>query len=312
MTKYIADNDNATRHSKMADQLAPLLAWMRRPELDEPVTIQSNWQVAPTPSLNVEDYEGLATERRLEITPSIEAIMRNVETNDIERNEKGQIIRIGTMQFSDGTQTEKGYVMGIDGDVILADIRMPTGALLGAKEKADAPSGNGDNPQEATLSNAYFADMLKTAPQRYVSGKRNKTKGRNISAEEAKSILAQAYANTDMSKVAITKCPDGLPCGSRRAADSFLGMRKTTCAGNGAQGWEDISTALVNRDMWAETVASLSERDVAVLDSAAKAGKMADIFGARGGASKTEERRGKRLLRAANDNLAEFMKIFAA
>lgn len=307
-----ADNDNAPRHGNMAEQLAPLMAWMRRPELDEPVTIQSNWQVAPNASMNVEDYEGVATERRLEITPSIEAIMRNVETNDIEWNEKGQIIRIGTMQFSDGTQTEKGYIMGIDGDVIMADIRMPTGALLGAKEKADAPSGNGDNPQETTLSNAYFADMLKTAPHKYVSGKRNKNKGRNISADEAMTILAEAYANTDMSKVTVTKCPDGLPCGSKRVADSFLGMRKTTCAGNGAQGWEDISTALVNRDMWAETVANLSERDVTVLDSANKAGKMADIYGAQGGASKTAERRGKRILRAANDNLAEFMKIFAA
>lgn len=81
---------------------------------------------------------------------------------------------------------------------------------------------------------------------------------------------------------------------------------------NAAQAWEDISTALVNRDMWAETVASLSERDVTVPDSVAKAGKMSDIYGARGGASKTEERRRTRLLRAANDNLAEFMKIFAA
>lgn len=48
------------------------------------------------------------------------------------RNEAGQVIKIGRPRFSDGLQTEQGFKLTIDGKVVVAQIRMPTGAMLGS------------------------------------------------------------------------------------------------------------------------------------------------------------------------------------
>lgn len=305
------ERNKPTRHGSLSEQLQALMAYRNKPEGDfEP--LQTNWAVVPdNNNADPEEVEEMRFERDWRQTPSVQEMMKQVATRDIERNEQGQIIRIGRLRFSDGKQTERGYMLGIDGVVIEADIRMPTGAMLGARDKPERTSGGEINPQEVKASNQYFEDMLGTQPHRYKpNGKRRN--GQNYTAEQSVKTLADAYANTDMSKVTFTKYPKGLPCASPKVADSFLGMRKTSCAGGGGQAWEDITTALVDRDIWADTVASLSERDIAVLDSALDAKNMTEIHGAAKGTHKTAERRGKRFLRAANDNLAEFMKIFAA
>ena len=310
MTKP-TERNKPTRHGSLSEQLQALMAYRNKSEGDyEP--LQTNWAVVPdNNNADPEEVADMRFERKRLVTPSVREIMKQVATGDVERNKQGQIIRIGRLKFSDGKQTERGYMLGIDGVVIETDIRMPTGAMLGARDKTDVQSGGEVNPQEVKASNQYFEDMLGTQPHRYKpNGKRRN--GQNYTAEQSAKMLAEAYANTDMSKVTFTRYPKGLPCGSPKVADSFLGMRKTTCAGGGGQAWEDITSALVDRDIWADTVASLSERDIAVLDSALEAKNMTDIYGAAKGTHKTAERRGKRLLRAANDNLAEFMKIFAA
>jgi len=300
-----------TRHGSLSEQLQALMAYRTRPEGDyEP--LQTNWTVTPdNNNADPAEVADMRFERDWRQTPSVQEIMKQVATSDVERNEQGQIIRIGRLKFSDGNNTERGYMLGIDGVVIETDIRMPVGAMLGMRDKPERTSGGEVNPQEVKASNQYFEDMLGTSPHRYKSsGKRRN--GQNYTAEQSAKILAEAYVNTDMSKVTYTRYPKGLPCGSQNVADSFLGMRKTTCAGGGSQSWEDISTALIDRDIWAGTVASLSERDVAVLESAMEAKNLTDIHGAKGGHKRNEEKRGKRSLKAANDNLAEFMKIFAA
>ncbi|PWL18837.1 hypothetical protein DKP76_07180 [Falsochrobactrum shanghaiense] len=300
------------RRGSMADQLQALKAYRSRPE-EKFEPLQTNWAVATAnDNADPEEVADMRYERDWRQTPSVQEIMRQVATDDIERNSDGQIVRIGRLRFSDGRLTEKGYVTGIDGEVIQADIRMPAGAMMGMRDKPDRVSGGDANPQEIKASNQYFEDMLSTAPHRYIpNGKRRN--GENYTAEQSKAILAEAYANTDMEKVTYTHFPKGLPCGSPKAADSFLGMRKTTCAGGGGEKWEDTLSAMIDRDVWFDALQELKDRDRDALDAALEAKTYKDVGQSIGMAGEYSRRKGgKRALLAANDNLAAAIKKYAA
>lgn len=299
-----------TRHASLADQLQALRAYRSRPEPDADLApVQTNWSVTPANDNNPEEVADLRNERRLEVTPSIDAIMRSVNSGDVERNGAGQIIRIGTLRFSDGTQTERAYTTGPDGKLIQFDARMPAGAMLDTREKAKVDAGGGDNPQETVDSDRYFADMFGVKLTARESASRNKRTGKSYTPDESTAMLAEAWTNTDSKKVTYTKYPAGLPRAGARISDSFVGMKKARCGDTGAMGWEDITTAHTNRDIWASTVAYLNEKDRAALDAACEAKTLADIEP--GGSRRAAERRGKRALLAANDNLREALRIFA-
>ena len=299
----------STRHGSIAEQLKALMAYRNRPE-EEYEPMQTNWSVTPAANENdPEEIIDLRFERDWRQTPSVQAIMDSVATEDTERNDNGQIVRIGKLRFSDGMQTEKGYTNGIDGDVIHADIRMPTGAMMGMKDKPDRQSGGEVHPSETKASNQYFEDMLGTIPHRYIpNGKRRN--GESFTAEQSAKMLADAYANTDMEKVTYTHFPKGLPCGSPKVADSFLGMRKTTCAGGGGEKWEDTLTAMIDRDVWFDALQELKDRDRDVLDAAMTAKNFTSV--SPGGSDRGARKRGRRELLAANDNLAAAIKKYAA
>ncbi|WP_348530652.1 hypothetical protein [Rhizobium sp. 16-449-1b] len=273
--------------------------------------MQTNWSVVPANDNNPEDVEGMAAERRWRMKPSVEEIMRAVDSGEIERNGDGQVVRIGRIRFSDGSQTEQGFKLTIDGKVVAAQIRMPAGAMLGTKDAAENQLGAEEDSQAAAASNRYFADLLKTLPHRYRSGGKRR-RGRNYSRDEAAAMLAEAYANTNMAMVTFTRYPDGLPCGSPKMAQVFPGMVKTCTGESGSMAWQDIVIAKADRDVWAATVDSLSHSDRQVLDAAATAGNMKDIGTSMGFAGKTAERRGKRSLIAANDNLMRAIEAYAA
>lgn len=299
------------RHGSLADQLAALKSYRARPEIDEPIVpVATNWSTVHDANQACDEVvTDMRFERKRITTPSVAEIMRQCapdeETGevDIERNKRGQIVRIGRMKFSDGDQYEKGYKLGIDGDVIEAKILMPTGAMLGMRDKSDVQSGGTPPP---IGSNSYFRDVFKTEAHAY----RTRTKRRNgpsINHDDRKAILAKAYENTPVLPE-VKKYPLGLPMGSSRVADSFLGMRKTTCAGGGGTGWEDMSTALIEREKWKAALASLSLKTRDVLDETAKAKNLIQIGALAGYKGKNAERRGKRELIAANDNLSYALK----
>ncbi|MDI6028328.1 hypothetical protein QBK99_19225 [Corticibacterium sp. UT-5YL-CI-8] len=293
------------RHGSIAEQLQAVMAYRNRPE-GEQQPIKTNWAVSPANDNNPEDVAGLTKERHREITPSLDAIMNSVKTGDVERNEAGQIIRIGSLLFSDGTQVEKAYRLMM-GEVTQYAAIMPVGAMLGTSEKAkNEAGGSGDNAQEVAASNSHFASMFDVKLTARKPAGRNKRKGKSYTAAESQMMLDDAYANTDMRKVTATRYPAGLPRAGVRIADSFLGMRKAAKGESGSMAWEDITTSMVNRDVWATTVASLMEKDRTVLDAASTAKTMADI--APGGHRRSAERRGKARLIAANDNLVTALK----
>lgn len=297
-----------TRHASLADQLQALMAYRNRPEGD-PEPVQTNWAVAPSNDNNPEDVADLTTERRVNIRPTVDRIMAEVTTGDVERNDEGQVVRMGTLTFSDGAQRERGYRLGIDGNAEPVMLQVPAGGMLRTSEKQERTMGGDDNPQEVAASNNHFRDMLGAGYRRVAGGKRRP--GKSYTHTEAKAMLAAAYANTpDLPP--ITKCPTALPSAGVRISDSFLGMQKSRCADTGSQGWEDISTALVDREVWAHALADLSDRDKATLDAALEAKTYGQIGEAIGMRQEYARRKGgKRALVAANDNLREIMKKVA-
>lgn len=297
-----------TRHASLSEQLKALLAYRNRPEGPvEPV--QTNWTtVATNDNASPDEVEDFSFERNLLVTPSVQEITRQVKTGDVERNESGQVVRIGKLRFSDGKQTERAYTTGPDGDVIQMDARMPAGAMLGAVEKAKEQSGGkGYTQAQAEQSNLFFARMLGTIEPRYVRRTKRKN-GPSLTADESRIELAKAIENTDVMP-RVKRYRPGLPCGAKRVADCFLGMQKGKKGESGAIAWEDIATHKVNRELWEETLAYLSERDVSTLDKAMEARTLADIYP--GGSERGARKRGMRLLLEANDNLNAARKFAA-
>ncbi len=301
-----------SRHKSLAGAMTALMAYKNRPE-SEIIPVSTNWNVVPENSNEPEVISQMHTERRIQILPTVEEIMRNVDSEDIERNDLGQIVRIGRLKFSDGTQVEAGNKYGPGGEVIATKHRMPAGAMLGCREQESRTLGGDENPSEVAASNNYFlaAFELKRR-ERIPSGK--KTKRTYQTHDQAKEELAKAYANTPQMPP-IKRCPPGLPNAGNRIGDSFLGMKKTTTGESGSMGWQDVSTALVDREIWAQAIEALSERDRTAMDTAAH-GKVRNYEGlgiSLGFKPEYSRRRGgRKALTAANDNLQENIKRFSA
>src|SRR5690606_639787 len=117
-----------------------------RPE-GEPVPVKTNWSLVASNDNEPEVVAEMSYERIQLTTPSVAEIMRQVATGDVERNDDGQIIRIGRLRFSNGNQMERGFKIGPGGEVVGAELRMPAGAMLVCHDRPHTPVGGGDNPQ---------------------------------------------------------------------------------------------------------------------------------------------------------------------
>lgn len=314
------------RHGSLAEQLRTIREYVQQPD-HAPEPLQTNWSTVAANDNDPEEVADLKHDRKRLVTPSVAEIMRNVASGDIRRSEAttemetydgrehkthtvhGPIVRIGKLRFSDGTQTEKAHRYTIDGKLEEYAARMPVGAMLGSRDKVDVALGGDENPQEVADSNQYFSDMLDTKKPRYVSGRRHKGERINLTHEEAKAELAAAYASTDMSKVTFTRYPDGLPCGSAKVADSFLGMQKTTSAGGGSVMWQDIVSQREERKEWLDAVSGMADKHFDILTKAVKASSLKQLGMARGFKGQYAIEAGKRLLIAANDNLENALEM---
>ena len=227
-----------TRHKSLASAMSALLAYKNRPE-GEIAPVTTNWAaVADNDNVDLGDTGGFGVERGLRVRPTVQRIMQQVKANDIERNPNGQVVRIGDLRFSDGEQVERGYKYGPGGDVVMTEIRMPAGSMLGASEEMERTISGGDNPVEITASNHYFADMFGVVMRpRQPQRKRERRTTPAITHEEAKAMLADAYANTPVLP-AVTKCPPGLTlseCEITRVRPCGAGRRRMTCGPRAAR-----------------------------------------------------------------------------
>lgn len=304
-----------SRHKSLSSAMSALMAYRNRPE-GEIVPVATNWStIADNDNADLGEVGGYGVERGLRVRPTIQRIMHQVKVGDVERNDNGQVIRIGDLRFSDGQQVERGYKIGPDGGAVGTELRMPAGAMLGASEEMERTISGGENPAEIAESNHYFADMFGVARrQRRPQRKREKRTTPAITHADAKAMLAQAYANTPVLPP-VTKCPPGLPSAGGKIADSFVGMQTIATGDTGATGWQDACSALVSREIWHEALAQLSERDRTALDAVAhgRARNYADVGVGLGQQSEYARRKGgKRAITAANDNLGAILKKVAA
>lgn len=301
-----------TQRASLSEQLAALMAYRNRPEgPHEP--LGSNWATTPANS-NDEDVSAFSQERDIRMTPSVAEIMRQVATNDVERNEAGQIIRIGKLRFSDGTQTEKDFKRGADRSVIEYDRVMPVGAILGCREKAEtALGGRGYSGDYLRRSNEYFAGTLDAdLTARVKRGKRRN--GPGFSRDEMQAMLDEAISNTP-NMPPVKRYPAGLPAVAERVAENFNGMQ--TAVGGGSEvpsPWQDMVGAIVQREIWDAAMAEMKSEDVATLDVAMDAGTYAEVGIAAGQSPSYADKKsgGRKRLQAANDNLSAALRKYSA
>lgn len=319
-----------TRHKSLASAMSALLAYRNRPEGD-PVPVKTNWSLTPANDNEPEVVADMRTERRIQILPTVEEIMRQVASGDIERGEPtemtitkdgetktvqvpGPILRMGRLRFSNGSQITRGHKIGPDGGAVGAEIRMPVGAMFGGGERDARTLGGDENPQEISASNRFFEEMFGVVSKKRVTGRKNIPRAGGTPHADRVQMLADAYANTpDLPSV--TKCPPGLPAAGAKIADSFLGMQKAGKGDTGSTSWEGIATALVDREIWAQAMDELSDRDKQTLDAVVhgRAKNYADLGVGLGMQHEYARRKGgKRAIEAANDNLAGILQKVTA
>jgi hypothetical protein len=267
------DSDIIPRKSRqagngpMAARLSALLAWSRA----APGSNASTFLEANNDNTPVEEGGHATTpDREHRIRPSENNLLaafkdfRDLGAKDLLSSEDiewrdGVCVRMGSLEFSDGTRTERAMVRKA-GRTVVGEVRLPKGGLLHTVDEAGAPLG-----PAIPRSNGGMAKMLRGA-----------------------------------------KLPYGSLC------DQFLGMQCAATGQPGAPAWEDTFTALADRHEYRRWVAELKERDVEVLDAAMEARNYADIGAIDGHEGEYARHAGKRMLIAANDNLASVMKKVAA
>lgn len=247
----------------LAGRFGALLAWMKARRGSG----ASTFLAADNDNTPIEEGGHATTpDREHRIRPSVEKLAELtadymvmspadlLTSPDIEWRDGG-CVRMGALEFSDGTRTEMATVLKAR-RAVAGEVRLPKGAMLHTTDEAGAPLG-----PAVSRSNGGMAKMLRGA---------------------------------------------ALPYGSLK--DQFLGMQVAATGQPGAPAWEDTFTALADRHEYRRWVAELKERDVEVLDAAMEAGTFADIGAIDGHSGDYARHAGKRMLMAANDNLAAVMK----
>ncbi|MDX8495868.1 hypothetical protein RFN29_30435 [Mesorhizobium sp. VK22B] len=331
-------NPRTSRHGYLADGLSGLKQWAARHEGPvEPV--QTNWTIIPgNDNAGADETTDKRAQRRWAQRPTVSETMREISKADYrelpiadKKKAKGEhdvelypiggdveygssvdddgkrhkvVVRIGKLRFSDGTQKERGFSRGPDGKLVQRDLTMPIGAMLGTRDQQERTlGGDGDVSNNRNYLAVYGAKGANSVRRK------EREPDKKLSREDAQAELQLAIANTPKIP-ATTMCEPGFPWQPAYLRELFLGLEKGKKGETGSIAWEDAFTHTVNREVWAESIANLKDEDRRVLDGAMTASSLADIGS--GGHRRTRERRGRRQLHAANDNLVAALKKFAA
>jgi len=327
-------NDNAkVARGSLAGALTAVLEFRNRPD-SPPDPLQSSWSTDPATVIPDGQFDGdekaepMAEDLLLEITPSIAKIMHEVEHGDVVRfsepdsepRKNAQIVAIGKLRFSDGTQHEPAMVNGATG-VELKKVRMRPGSMLGTTEKLGGAHGGGASV--VTISNATLSGRVvgwelddegkptgKPKHHRaYIPAVRKRRRGKSYTSEQSRDLIDQAFANTPVLPL-VTTCPPGLASGTARYSDQFVGMKIGSTGKGGAPNWTDEFMAMRDYEDWHAAVREADPLHLGVIKAALSASKLSDV--SPGGTERGARKRGIRLLVAANDNLAVNKRKFAA
>ena len=305
--KLRAANDN-TPHT-LADQLRALREHRNRPD-HEPEPVVSNWMTEPESNNGEpEVLADLHAERRHEIIPSISMIMRQCK-KPIRRSGNGKnspIVSIGKLRFSDGEQHERAHKRGPGGAVVAYPRKMPLGAMLGCREDDSKLRGGGQGGREVETSNTEFSKLFGVEYRAPITGGIQR-KGKDLTPKQSRELIAKAFANTP-NMPPVTVCPPGLPTGTARASDCFIGCKISSTGKGGAMNWEDVYSAKRDAEEYRKARDKLGEKTRKILEALLTAGTFTEI-GVAAGQSEGYARYGggRRALIAANDDLETTMK----
>lgn len=292
--------------------LAGLAAYLVRPEGDiEPV--KTNWTVVPSnDNAAPEEVSTLRVNRRWATRPTIGEIEQAIEVGeteygihtDADGNPHRVIVAIGSLQFSDGTKTEKAYAHGPDGKLIMFDALLPVGAMLNTKDAQERMLG-GDAMQS---SNASYTAVYKA--QHPGKAKRKARDTEAMARPQQSKAEMQAELDAAMAGAPkVTMCKAGFPWKPSSLRELFCGFEKSPKGESGSIAWQDISGHIVEREIWLNTLAAVSDDDKGTLDAAGVARTLKDLVpGKKGG---NAYRVAKARLMAANDNLLAAAKKYS-
>lgn len=310
-----------TRHASMADQLTALKAAINRPTAPiEPV--QTNWSTIAANDNAPEDLADKRVERRWAIRPTEDEIMREVKDGVVALgahvDDKGEAhkvtIAIGKLRFSDGSQKERAFTYGPEGKVIMYDAPMPVGAMLGTKDKQERMLGgdgatSSNAPYTAAYGGKHPSNVSRKAKLEPVEGEVILENPVKLSKEEMRAALAKAVATT-VSMPAVKHGQKGFPWQPAKLRDLFMGFEKGRKGETGSIAWQDISSHIVEREIWHETIAALGADDKDALAKLETARTVTDL--AADMPKRTATRKGKARLFALNDNIDAAYKKSAA
>lgn len=154
--------------------------------------------------------------------------------------------------------------------------------------------------------NDIWSAMFEDAPVRWVKPGKRRVREFDFTAEESRANLAIAVDNTD-AMPEVVKLPVGMPCGSRRVSDSFIGCKpKFSSKGGGAPSFEDMADRAVSLEDARAAAVFIGPDNALALDTAMTAANMTEIGHAFGKTGKHAERFGKQKLVEASHALDRF------
>lgn len=188
-------------------------------------------------------------------------------------------------------------------------VRAEAGTILWQDDKFGEMLGPEPNPAEKVRSATYWSSLYKvdrsflvetgedgSEKLRFVPRGKMRRKVR-FTAEDHAVLLAGP-------RPPVKKYPDGLPLGSEDIGASFVGGWISNPKGKQPpERWEDISDEMARQGEFERWAAALPANERKALNLATKAANLQEIGEAFGKLDKNAERFGKRILKAANDNL---------
>ncbi|WP_374829659.1 hypothetical protein [Paenochrobactrum pullorum] len=315
----IPDNDNRTETDSDDEDQKTVSEW--KPERTHEIvpSIKAIESAIAGIEVRYRNEPSMLSGGRLEAMRAYRKEEAIITGGDFERNQHGQIIRIGNLHFAGADEyginpTEWVECVGDAGAVMVKRLRVRTGAMMHSKERRDDIKETTD-VEALKASNDYFYNFVMSSPKRGKlkpkAAKRPRCDMPNpplpptsLSFEEARAWAGLPFVEKDKQAA--------LPAAPKRLADLFIGCKKADCYGGGSQAWSDISTALVGKEQWSAAMAQLSKSDAVSLSAVHAAKTYADIGKAHGHSGSYAEKAGKRLLMAANDNLGTIINKIAA
>ena len=321
-------HSESPKNKHMTEAMRPLLAWRN---MSKPIsTGGTNWMQADND--NYEDpgaRPAIYPERRLRLTDKPDALKRyaakagptvewrhakfegigevenrptdiTLQTVVDKRDESDRvtkshrtIVRAGKLRIANG-QTMRDNVRVEEGTILYLDDRF--GELLGPDPK----------PADAERSSSYWLKLMSNEGRNELEKLDYKPTGKLrrkeiITAEERRALLAGPLPP-------VTRYKPGIAHGTPDIGSQFLGGWISNPKGKQPpERWQDISDEMARQAEFQRWANALPEEERKALHLATTASTFREIGEAFGKKDKNAERQGKKVLKAANDNLRRIM-----